>query len=134
MRVDVRANNGGKIRGDSIGEREWAMSQRVAPYLDRCTVDTPLNVVKSVWSHVNSSRYSIDKVIDFGAGDGRFANEGEYHEYLGFEINSTRSQVSLYRRTQTYLLLALFQVELTTRTCVLEIPPLLETRICRRIA
>ncbi|MFP3532138.1 hypothetical protein SB768_22645 [Burkholderia sp. SIMBA_043] len=59
-------------------------------YLGRCQVDTPPDLVKSVWQQVTARREKIGKVIDFGAGDGRFALYGEYENYVGYEIDQRR--------------------------------------------
>ena len=70
--------------------RDWDAWGIVSLYLDRCQVDTPNNLVKAVWRHVHSVRPKIGKVVDFGAGDGRFAHYGRYDEYIGYEIDAER--------------------------------------------
>lgn len=59
-------------------------------YLDRCQVDTPQPLVKKVWDLVHRRRKSIGKVVDFGAGDARFARYGKYADYVGYEIDPSR--------------------------------------------
>lgn len=59
-------------------------------YLDRCQVDTPSDLVCRVWVHIRERRSKIRKVVDFGAGDGRFARAGKYSEYIGYEIDQER--------------------------------------------
>lgn len=59
-------------------------------YLGRCQVDTPQPLVKKVWDVVNDVRDSIGKVVDFGAGDARFARYGRYRAYVGYEIDPSR--------------------------------------------
>lgn len=59
-------------------------------YLDRCQVDTPQPLVKKVWDVVGKSRTHIGKVVDFGAGDARFARYGIYDSYVGYEIDPSR--------------------------------------------
>lgn len=59
-------------------------------YLDRCQVDTPEPLVKKVWDLVKDRRARIGKVVDFGAGDARFARYGQYDEYVGYEIDPGR--------------------------------------------
>jgi hypothetical protein len=59
-------------------------------YLDRCQVDTPTPLVEKVWNVVNESRDSVAKVVDFGAGDARFARYGCYDAYVGYEIDPSR--------------------------------------------
>lgn len=61
-------------------------------YLDRCQVDTPDRLVEATWKHVLERRATIDSVVDFGAGDGRFAHHGRYASYVGFEIDKDRSR------------------------------------------
>jgi len=70
--------------------RGWGARKKVSLYLDRCQVDTPANLVSATWKHVRELRKSIGLVVDFGAGDGRFAAEGSYSKYLGFEIDARR--------------------------------------------
>jgi hypothetical protein len=59
-------------------------------YLDRCQIDTPKPLVKKVWDVVNEMRDRIGKVVDFGAGDARFARYGRYESYVGYEIDPSR--------------------------------------------
>lgn len=59
-------------------------------YLDRCQVDTPADIVALVWQLVAERRSKIDSVVDFGAGDGRFARGGSFGSYTGYEIDRAR--------------------------------------------
>ena len=69
----------------------WGDPEIVSSYLDRCQVDTPVEVVRSIWAHVTKHRSGeIGKVLDLGAGDGRFAQHGSYRSYVGYEIDETR--------------------------------------------
>ena len=69
----------------------WGDPSRVSSYLDRCQVDTPADVVQSTWNHVLRLRPgTISKVVDLGAGDGRFALHGDYRSYVGYEIDPQR--------------------------------------------
>lgn len=68
----------------------WGCEEMIALYLDICQVDTPPRIVKATWDHVRQLRDRIGLVVDFGAGDGRFAQYGEYQHYLGFEVDRTR--------------------------------------------
>lgn len=63
-------------------------------YLDRCQVDTPHLLVKKVWDVVEKSRTHIGKVVDFGAGDARFARYGCYDSYVGYEIDPSRCSLT----------------------------------------
>lgn len=60
-------------------------------YLSRCQVDTPKLLVRLVWMLVNRRRPNAGKVIDLGCGDARFASEGTYESYTGFEIDERRA-------------------------------------------
>ena len=68
----------------------WGCEETIALYLDICQVDTPPRLVKATWDHVRQLRTEIGLVVDFGAGDGRFAQYGQYQQYLGFEVDRTR--------------------------------------------
>ena len=69
----------------------WGEPSSVSSYLNRCQVDTPADVVVKTWEHIRRLRsQSIDKVVDFGAGDARFAVGGTYRSYIGFEIDAER--------------------------------------------
>lgn len=59
-------------------------------YLGRCQVDTPQPLVQHVWDIVGRKRERIGKVVDFGAGDGRFARYGVFDAYVGYEIDPGR--------------------------------------------
>ena len=67
----------------------------VTLYLDRCQIDTPATVVSAVWKEILQRRKSVAKVVDFGAGDGRFAHGGKFSEYVGYEIDARRSTLAL---------------------------------------
>lgn len=70
--------------------RDWGDWDIVSLYLDRCQVDTPEDLVLATWRHVLQHRNSVGKVIDFGAGDGRFTKYGKYNSYIGYEIDEAR--------------------------------------------
>ena len=68
--------------------QNWGSYAAVALYLERCQVLTPSAVVSEVWQQVHKRRQRLGKVVDFGAGDGRFAEVGEYEQYVGYEIDA----------------------------------------------
>ena len=70
----------------------WGDPLSVSSYLNRCQVDTPAHIVQSTWKHVRNLRPgTVGKVVDQGAGDGRFAQYGSYRSYVGYEIDENRS-------------------------------------------
>ncbi len=73
---------------------KWGPYEAVTLYLDRCQVDTPADVVAAVWRHIAERRKHVLKVVDFGAGDGRFAAIGKYETYVGYEIDFDRTKRS----------------------------------------
>lgn len=86
----------------SLGDRavvqltkNWGDWKAVSLYLDRCQVDTPDDLVSATWAHVFQKRKNVGKVVDFGAGDGRFAKGGVYAEYVGYEIDELRCRDAL---------------------------------------
>lgn len=50
-------------------------------------VATPSSVVSLYWQLVRERRPKLPRVIDFGAGDGRFSRGGYYDRYVGVEID-----------------------------------------------
>jgi hypothetical protein len=62
-----------------------------ALYLDRCQVDTPSFVVDLVWAQVRARRSRPGRVVDFGAGDARFAVTGQFKSYVGYEVDARRA-------------------------------------------
>jgi len=83
-----------------IGELESIIGDCIDPYsaqsygiyLERCQVDTPSDLVREVWDKVFDIRKEISTVVDFGAGDGRFAHVGKYDKYVGYEIDLARCE------------------------------------------
>lgn len=71
--------------------QSWGSADAVTLYLDRCQVETPDRLVKSLWYQIRRRRTNIGKVVDFGAGDGRLARGGTFRHYLGYEIDPRRS-------------------------------------------
>ena len=93
MRHGPLANGEAPEGAPSIAELTecWGDPVSVSSYLDRCQVDTPPSVVRSTWEQVRKLRPGkIGKVIDLGAGDGRFARHGCYRSYVGYEIDADR--------------------------------------------
>ena len=70
---------------------DWGDRDTVSSYLERCQVDTPATVVAATWKHVRRLRPGgVGTVLDLGAGDGRFAQQGVYESYVGYEIDARR--------------------------------------------
>lgn len=70
-------------------------------YLDRCQVDTPDALVDLAWRQVNLRRKTNAKVVDFGAGDARFARSDLFDSYIGYEVDAARfADASLSSRVQ----------------------------------
>lgn len=63
-----------------------------ALYLDRCQHDTPRDVVSFAWHQVMDRRDTVGSVVDFGAGDARFATAGKFDQYVGYEIDARRAE------------------------------------------
>jgi hypothetical protein len=61
----------------------------------KAQVFTPPSVVKLFWDIVSRRRERLDTVLDLGAGDGRFAEGGNYGRYLGIEIDRATPKRSL---------------------------------------
>lgn len=84
--------NGGRTEKTALARLTsgWGSRSEVSLYLDRCQVDTPVELVSATWRHVQQYRPKIGKVVDFGAGDGRFSKFGRYTQYVGYEIDGVR--------------------------------------------
>jgi len=78
----------------------WGRPSDVRLYLSRCQVDTPRELVDRLWSLVRRRRAEpFGSVVDFGAGDCRFAFGVRYDSYVGYEVDRGRcARVSLPNR------------------------------------
>ncbi|HYI38997.1 MAG TPA: hypothetical protein VE053_01625 [Allosphingosinicella sp.] len=85
MTVDLKTAGGA---GDRLSA-EWA-GRDVSLYLSRCQIDTPSSLVEETWRRVHELRGQLDAVVDFGAGDARFAFGGRYRSYVGYEMDQQR--------------------------------------------
>jgi len=65
-------------------------------YFQKCQVYTPDNVIKKVWEILHNHRDFYDKVLDLGAGDGRFSQYGNYGKYLGIEIDESINTIKSF--------------------------------------
>lgn len=88
--------------GDPCEDADVTVAEDVADslrddshYLGRCQHDTPSDLVSLAWFQVSQRRIAIDSVVDFGAGDGRFAMPGKFKTYRGYEIDRRRISPSL---------------------------------------
>jgi len=88
--LDKRANAGSRRLGRHT--QAWGDHQVVSLFLDRCQVDSPVDLVAAIWRLVHELRPEVGKVVDFGAGDGRFALHGRFREYVGYEVDAARSR------------------------------------------
>lgn len=66
------------------------ISRKTHYELSHSQVETPAEVVSLVWNLVNEHKAQPNKVIDFGAGDCRFALAGSFGKYDGIEIDRSR--------------------------------------------
>lgn len=55
--------------------------------LSNSQVSTPRSVVSLFWNTVRQYRPQLQRVLDLGAGDARFAHGGHFTEYVGVEID-----------------------------------------------
>jgi hypothetical protein len=88
--MDFSGISGGQSNNLRELTRGWGARKKVSLYLDRCQVDTPPSLVNATWEHVRLLRPKLKRVIDFGAGDGRFSRGGNYTHYVGYEIDRSR--------------------------------------------
>ena len=111
--------------GDSVAQltRDWGNWSSVSFYLGRSQVDTPPNLVDATWAHVKLLRGSIGKVVDFGAGDGRFSVGGSYREYVGYEIDDSRFKRARLPDNATLVNRCAFSDEITDADLCIGNPP-----------
>lgn len=58
--------------------------------LKHCQVSTPKDVVDMMWRMTRSRRAVVNKTLDLGAGDGRFADGRGTASYVGYEIDAAK--------------------------------------------
>jgi|CXWL01.1.fsa_nt_gi predicted dithiol-disulfide oxidoreductase (DUF899 family) len=92
-------------------------------YLDRCQVDTPHDLVRTVWALLGKRRRHAGKVIDFGAGDCRFAANGKFASYVGYEIDPRRCRGILLPPKATLVNSCAFTQPITDASTCLGNPP-----------
>jgi len=63
---------------------------RTAYELATSQVDTPEDIVRVFWEITHTYRSRLSRVLDLGAGDGRFAIGGRFSSYEGVEIDASR--------------------------------------------
>lgn len=102
---------------------DWGDWPSVSLYLDRCQVDTPTDLVDATWAHVRSLRGSLGKVVDFGAGDGRFARGGRFRQYVGYEIDEARCEGARLPKNAELLTRCAFSDEITDADLCIGNPP-----------
>jgi hypothetical protein len=91
IRADRKANGRSRnLLARLDPSHEWGSEAEIGLYLDRCQVDTPIEVIEKVWEEISARRANLPKVVDFGAGDGRFARHGKFGTYVGVEIDGWR--------------------------------------------
>lgn len=64
-------------------------------YYQKCQVYTPDFIIKQLWDMILKKRNKFGKVLDLGAGDGRFSLYGNYENYLGIEIDESTESIKL---------------------------------------
>jgi tRNA1(Val) A37 N6-methylase TrmN6 len=69
------------------------IDKRIRNY-QKCQIFTPPDVISFYWKLLKIHRPTINRVLDLGAGDGRFALGGYYHQYDGVEINKKHERIA----------------------------------------
>jgi SAM-dependent methyltransferase len=64
-------------------------------YFKKCQVYTPFEIIEKLWNMLSINKKTYKKVLDLGAGDGRFSLFGNYIEYLGIEIDKDTKTIAL---------------------------------------
>ena len=102
---------------------EWGSKRKISLYLNCCQVDTPPEVVSSVWDHVSEFRSHVNKVVDFGAGDGRFALVKAYRKYIGYEIDKQRFETVMLPPNASIIHQCPFSADITDADLSIGNPP-----------
>ena len=119
-------------RGDSGADpswahltKDWGSTDSVELYLDRCQVDTPDKLVAEVWEKVLTLRPEIGSVVDYGAGDARFARHGaRFESYVGYEIDPSRTNgIELPRNASVRQQCAFTGIEISDACLAIGNPP-----------
>lgn len=66
-------------------------AQKTSYELSGSQVETPHDIVRLMWEITYEYRTRISRVLDLGAGDGRFAAYGRFGSYDGVEIDISRT-------------------------------------------
>jgi hypothetical protein len=103
--------------------KTWGSRAAVTLYLDRCQIDTPADVIARVWAQVYRRRSSIGKVVDFGAGDGRFSGAEGVFQYVGYEIDGERCRSASLPRNARLIQKCAFSESITDADICLGNPP-----------
>lgn len=127
-----------KTPGDTSSATRYEVSPDwnggdVSLYLERCQIDTPLTLVEATWRRVTALRPDIGKVVDFGAGDGRFAHGGRFKSYVGFEIDSKRVVGPVSRPGPSLSTHVRSQASYPMRICASATPRLSGIRTCQMV-
>jgi len=84
---------------------------KAAQELARSQVVTPLEVVQLFWRITHQYRSRFSRVLDLGAGDGRFALSGRYASYEGVEIATKKRPLANLPETARILYKCAFDHE-----------------------
>lgn len=76
-------------------------SPRTAYELARSQVATSPDIVRMFWRLAHRYRTTFSKVLDLGAGDGRFAIGGDFASYEGIEIDEEKLPIDGMPKTAT---------------------------------
>ena len=101
----------------------WGSKKKISLYLNSCQVDTPPEIVSSVWNHVREFRSHVTNVVDFGAGDGRFSLMKSYQQYIGYEIDERRFENGRLPPNATIIHQCAFSADITDADLSIGNPP-----------
>lgn len=59
-------------------------------FLQSCQIETPIDIVDGMWQIAKTYAPHFPRVIDLGAGDGRFSKSSMYGRYTGYEVDKNR--------------------------------------------
>ena len=96
---------------------------RTAYELSQSQVSTPPAVIRQFWEIVHERRPKLNKVLDLGAGDGRFGKGSRASAYVGIEIDPAKAKVAVVPKNGRMIIGCAFNHKVTNYDACIGNPP-----------